>query len=128
MERLKLETNTYALLKREPAFAAVRARQNVDAARYYLDRGVHNTGLYMVAGANYRIFDDLDHAAEMYQAALRYDKRPELYFNLGMVELDRGNRIVGKQTLIEAARFNPSLIGDIADPDIRDAAQRAIPR
>src|SRR5262249_30505601 len=87
VERKKLEDITVALWEPRPAFAAVRARENIAAARAYLDRrGIHNTGLYMAAAANYRIVEDYDNAAGMYRTALRYDRRPEIYYNLGLME------------------------------------------
>src|SRR5438552_2744965 len=96
VERKSLETITLALWERQPTFAAVRARQNVAAAEVYLDmRGIHNTGLYMATAANYRLLEDFDHAAAMYYEALRFDRRPELYYNLGITEVSRGRRQQG---------------------------------
>jgi len=126
VERKRLETITMALWQRQPIFASVRARENVVAARTYLDRGIHNTGLYMAAAANYRLFDDLDDAAAMYRAALRYDQRPELYYNLGIVELNRRHRAEAKAALVHAVLFNPWLIYDIDDPEMYSAAQAAL--
>src|SRR5262245_46389620 len=110
VERKSLERITLALWERKPVFAVVKARQNVVAARAYLDHGIHNSGLYMAAAANYRLFDDFGHAEEMYRSALRYDRRPELYFNLGLMQIDLGRREEGIQTLIRAGLFNPYLI------------------
>src|SRR5262245_47940414 len=107
VERKRIETITMALLERQPAFGRGRARENIVAARRYLDRGAHNTGLYMAAAANYRFVEDFDEAAAMYQACLRYDRRPELYYNLGIVELERFHRDAAKDALVCAAVFNP---------------------
>jgi tetratricopeptide (TPR) repeat protein len=127
LERKRREAITLALLQREPTFTAVRARANIAGARDYLDRGIHNTGLYMVAAANYRLVDDLDRAAEMYRAALRYDRRPEIYFNLGMTELGQGRTVAAKEDLVRAALFDAWLIPEIADP-IRAEVETAVER
>jgi tetratricopeptide (TPR) repeat protein len=123
VERKRLEAITLALWDRSPAFVRGPAQENVARARNYLDRGVHNTGLYMAAAANYRLLDDLEQAAEMYRTALHYDQRPELYFNLGVVELGRGQIDAGKQALIRAALFNPYLIPEIPDSAVRDLVE-----
>jgi tetratricopeptide (TPR) repeat protein len=127
VERKSLESITLALWERQPTFAAVRARQNVAAARTYLDRrGIHNTGLYMTAAANYRLLDDFDGAAAMYYEALRFDRRPELYYNLGLTEVNRGRRQQGVDILIHAGMFNPFFIQDITESDVRNKVEDAV--
>ena len=126
VERKRIETITFALWERRPPFASVRARQNISDARGYLDRGIDNTGLYMAAAANYRLLDDFGHAAEMYRRALRYDRRPELYFHLGLMEINLGHRQAGIDMLIRAALFNPFLIQEIDENEIREKVEKAV--
>jgi tetratricopeptide (TPR) repeat protein len=126
VERKRLETITVTLWERQPVFGGVRARENVGAARVYIDQGVHSVGLYMVTAANYRYLEDYDHAAEMYRMALRYERRPELYYNLGMVELSRRHPEEAKEALIRAGLFNPFLILEIEDLNIRAAVESAV--
>lgn len=127
VERKKQEDITVALWERQPAFTAVRARQNVLVARSFLDkRGIHNTGLYMTAAANYRLLEDYDSASEMYKEALRFDRRPELYYNLGISEVNAGRRKEGVDALIHAGLFNPFLIPDLTDAQIRAEVETAV--
>lgn len=127
VERKSLEAITLALWERQPTFAAVRARQNIAAAEVYLDmRGIHNTGLYMATAANYRLVEDFDHAAAMYYEALRFDRRPELYYNLGITEVSRGRRQQGIDILIRASMFNPFFIQDITDGEVRSKVEDVV--
>lgn len=126
VERKRLERITLALWERQSRFGQVRARENVADARRYLDRGVHNTGLYMITAANYRLLDDYDQAVAMYREALQYDRRPELYYNVGLMELGRGRKEEAREALIYAALFNPYYILDIHDEETRNAVERAV--
>ena len=126
VDRKRLERITLVLWERQPRFGQPRARENVAEARQFLDRGIHNTGLYMVAAANYRILDDYDRAVAMYREALQYDRRPQLYYNVGLMELGRGHKEEAKEALIYAALFNPYYILDIPDLEVRSEVERAV--
>ncbi len=88
-------------------FSAVApgARRNLMEARECLAQDPMNVNLHMIAGANYRILGRFDEAAAEYREALRYDRRPELYLNLGQTLIAANRHEQGVQALVAAARF-----------------------
>jgi tetratricopeptide (TPR) repeat protein len=75
---------------------------------------------YMVAAANARILENNALAATLYEAALRYDRRPEIYFNLGLVQLDLRRTEEALRNLELACACNADLVGEIPYSDIRN--------
>jgi tetratricopeptide (TPR) repeat protein len=92
-------------------------------ARYYLATLAScgdptDIDLYMLRAANYRVLGRLTDAEATYQMALRYDQRPEIFFNLAQIQLALGKRDEAIENYSTAVRFNPYIIGDITDPAI----------
>jgi hypothetical protein len=67
----------------------------------------------MVYAANLRFMGRQQEAIAVYRDALRYDRRPELYLNLGQTLLDVGDETEGMRTLITACKYDPDLVADI---------------
>ena len=73
-----------------------------------------NANLYMIEAANYRILGRFDDAINAYRNALQYDRRPEIYFNLGLTQAEAGRSKDAVESLVMAGRSGGywNLIGD----------------
>jgi tetratricopeptide (TPR) repeat protein len=67
--------------------------------------------------------DRIDAIAE-YQNALRIDRRPEIYFRIGLLQHEGGNDRDAIDNLARACAFNPALAADIPDDTLRTATLR----
>ncbi|MEA2326112.1 MAG: hypothetical protein QOE68_1071 [Thermoanaerobaculia bacterium] len=61
-----------------------------------------------------------------YQNALRVDRRPEIYFHLGLLQHETGNDNDAIDNLARACAFNPALIADIPYDALRLETQRRV--
>lgn len=91
--------------QRESTNFRTRARHDAAEAIRCLQWVPHEIDFYMIAAANYRVTGRLDASAHLYQSALKYDHRPEIYINLGEVLLEIGQREEGLIALTKAASF-----------------------
>jgi hypothetical protein len=82
----------------------VEARRRLGRLQPCLDPCCATVELHMIAAANFRLLQRNGQAANEYRAALQYDQRPEIYFNLGLVEVADGQREQGIQDLVIAGR------------------------
>ena len=108
-----------------PWRAMVGARRSLDLITPCLDDCSANVGMLMLAGANYRILHRYDEAAEAYRRALRYDRRPEIYFNLGQTEVAAGQREQAVADLVMAGRSG-GYTNYIDDPLIQAEVERRL--
>jgi tetratricopeptide (TPR) repeat protein len=76
--------------------------------------------LYMTLGAADQVLGRLPHAADNYQEALKYDRRPELFLNLGLVQLALKQHRAAVETLAKACAFEIRYAEDIPDPTVRE--------
>jgi tetratricopeptide (TPR) repeat protein len=103
---------------------AIRARRNLEIIAR--DPGAESDlDLLMDAAANERLLGRNDAAAAKYRKALAINRRPEIFFNLGMTLLDGGHREEGIQNLVTAIRFKPDA-GYLPDPAINAEVHRRI--
>lgn len=79
------------------------------------------SGLMLVA-ANQQVLEDYDGAAASYRAALELDRRPELYLNLGNALAHAGDRAAAERSLQQAVLFNPWMMPNIEDGELRQRA------
>lgn len=63
-----------------------------------------------------------------YQHALEIDRRPEIYFQLGLAQLEAGDRPAALESLVRACAFDPARLTDIYDAEIRREATQVIQR
>jgi Tfp pilus assembly protein PilF len=112
-----VEQSTLALFEQRPSIQQFpTARDNLTAVRRCLEKDPSNVNLRMVGAANLRILRRLDEAAAEYQRALDFDRRPELYLNLGLVQLELGKQDEAMRNLVRAVHFNPTFIESIPQP------------
>lgn len=105
--------------------SAQLARSSLEMTDRCLRSGA-DIDLLMIRAANLRLLDRKDEAADAYRAALRLDQRPEIYFNLGFVELERGRREVARDAFITAVAFNPLLLDEVPTGDMQKTVAAAI--
>ena len=111
-----------------PAGPAVarEAKQGIAAVQRCLDTSQMSVDLYMTVAANDRLLGRFQHAADMYSEALKYDRRPELYLNLGIMQLQANQREAGIVSLTQACRFDINLANAIPDPAIADIVVKRV--
>jgi hypothetical protein len=101
-------------------------RDLVRTARAAHRRCPANITLAMVTAANMRELTRAEDAVRMYEAALRYDRRPELYLNAGQARVEAGQADRGIADLVEAVRFAPSMLESVP-PHLRSEVYDRLP-
>jgi tetratricopeptide (TPR) repeat protein len=72
-----------------------------------------------ILGSNLRLLFRHDEAVRVYREALDYDRRPELYLNLGMALVEAGRTEEAMEPLVLAGVFEPMYIPQIYPDEIR---------
>jgi tetratricopeptide (TPR) repeat protein len=126
VERRQLDARTAALWQRRGLSVREPARDNIRAARRCLAITPGNAALYAIAASNYVMLEDNATAADMYAAALRFDRRPELYYNLAATQLELARKPEAIENFTRAGLFNPYMILDIPADDIRAVVETAV--
>lgn len=101
----------------EPFRSAPVARDNLSTIAQYLAKRPGDVDYLMMRAANQRVLGDFEDARATYQEALRYDRRPELYYELGSTDLRLGRRDEGVDALFQAALFSRTYL-DSLTPDV----------
>jgi tetratricopeptide (TPR) repeat protein len=117
--RRTLEPATLLLWERHDSFVAPRARENAAMARACISVTPYDSAPYMIAAANDRLAGDYVTAAAMYERALRSDRRPEIYFDLGLMQLELARTADAEENFVQAGSFDPYTILDIPPDDVR---------
>ena len=102
-----------------------QARRRLEIAQECLTPTTATVELLMVAAANARLIKRFPKAIDDYRAALRIDQRPEIYFNLGIAEVDAGSREAGIEDLVIAGRTG-SYWNLIEDEAVRNEVTRRL--
>lgn len=88
---VRIQQETSEQIRQRPPLSRIEARRQVEEIRSCVDRFPWIVNLYMVEAANLRMIGRDAEAISAYEAALRYDRRPEIYLNLGRVEANVGD-------------------------------------
>lgn len=80
------------------------ARESLQQIATCLEPCTISPRLLMLSAANYRVMHEWEDAEEDYERALTLDRRPEIYMNLGLVELEQGKREDAIRHLVMAGR------------------------
>lgn len=94
----------------DPMRFRTQAVRNIESIEECCRRFPDQVGQAMLLAANYRFIGKPARAAEVYASILNYNRRPEVYFNLGEAQIAAGKYDLGLQNLITAALYNPSLV------------------
>ncbi len=103
--------------------AAQLARQSIDELRTCLRAEPCNVAAQMVIAASYRTLGRNREAASAYETALQYDRRPELYLNLGQTQLAIGDSSAALENLTLACIYNPVFLDQVGQyhPEVKKA-------
>lgn len=115
------EHDTRSALTAEPWVQRARARRTLDLVTPCLKASPSQVDLWMLAGANLQILGRWEAAAAMYASGLKYDRRPELYLQLGRSLLQTGQTAAAVDALTQGVRFAPHVIREVADAQVRRA-------
>jgi len=105
--------------------ANMMARKSLDDLKPCARACRTNVNYYMIKAADFRILGQSAAAVQEYERALHYDRRPELYFNLGLMLLET-DRAAGERALVTAGLFNPATLEEIPYEDVRNEVKREV--
>lgn len=104
-----------------------RAQENVARILDCAERCKTNVNLAMLAGLNLMILGNEQAAIPLFEQALRYGQRPELYLALAIAQLEAGDREAALQNSIRAADFaGSSVLVAIPDGETRYRAHQVV--
>src|SRR5712691_7179719 len=104
----------------DPFNAARLAKRNLQQVEACIPHAPWMIDLYMTAAADYRVVGRADEAVKFYTGALKWDRRPELFLQLGLTELELGHRAGALRALQAAILFDPSMLEEVGDPALRE--------
>ena len=80
----------------------------------------------MTLGAAAEASDDPGTAIAEYQRALQLDRRPEIYFHLGLMQQETLNRSAALENIVRACAFDPARLADIPYEDMRKETEQRL--
>ncbi|HYM61680.1 MAG TPA: hypothetical protein VEZ11_12405 [Thermoanaerobaculia bacterium] len=83
-----------------------------------------DTRILATRGAAFAVAGDARSAIADYRAALATERRPEVYLELGLAQLDAFDRAGAIDSLTRACAFDPSRLSDIPYEEIRNEVKR----
>lgn len=104
----------------------VMARNNLDDLKACAAHDPTNVNDSMIAAANFAILGQSDAAVREYQNALIYDRRPEIYLNMGLDLLQLHRTAEAERALVTAALFNPAVVDDIPYEAVQASVRRQV--
>ncbi len=77
-------------------------------------------------GAAAEVTGDPRTAIAEYERALRIDRRPEIYFRLGLVQLQALEHSAGIESLTRACAFDPALLAEIPYKEVKQEVEQQL--
>ena len=99
--------------------SAILARQSIDDLSSIAGASELDVNFHLMYASNARLLGRWNEALDHYNAALRADHRPEIYFQRGLTMLEMGNPDAAVADFVTTARFNPNLLDDM-DYNLRE--------
>ena len=121
LEEKRIEDLTFQAMQSNSMLSVVRARQNLDELE---NLKCTNANFFMIRAANLRILGRIDESIAMYESALRDEKRPEIFFQLGMAQLAAARRDAAIDSFAQALIFQPSLDNEVPAEVRREALSK----
>jgi len=119
-KKLQIKARTEEVLGMgDPFRSAPIARENLAALGECVSKRPGDADFLMMRAANDRVLGNYEEARASYQQALRYDRRPELYAELGVTDLQMGRRDEALDALFQAVLFSRIYL-DSLSPDVVD--------
>jgi hypothetical protein len=127
-KKLQLQARTEQAANAGDTFhSAPIAQANLGTIAECLARRPGDVDFLMMRAANDRVLGNLDDARAMYREALSYARRPELYYQLGAVELQLGHREEALDALFQAVLFSRIYLQELS-PDVVAALKARLAR
>lgn len=92
------------------------ARANLEECQRCLKYFPEDHQLYTLYGTNLRFLGRLDEALQAFQQALALTERPEIYAQIGEIEIERGNIEGARVAVTKAANFHMLYLGVVDEP------------
>ena len=105
-------------------YAVQLARKSADRVEPCIAQAPFMIDLYMIAAVDRRVLGQYGKAVKLYEHALEYDRRPELYLQLGLSELQLNRRSEARKALERAILFAPSMLDEIDDAEMHLSLSR----
>lgn len=123
--RQRLQRTEY--LARIPPDAAVTpARDNLDVVSRCIPIVPYETSFYILSAENARIASMDAEAVALYKRALQFDRRPELYQQLGLAEAATGRVDEAYRSFVTAGLFDPYMILQIPFTEMRGRVENDV--
>ena len=124
-----LEATTLEAIAGNPtALAFIQDERNLAAASRWRSRLRDDANLNIAVASIFNLAGRPDEALAIYQDALRFDRRPEMYFNRAGIKLGMGDVSGAIEDYLYAARFNPRLTRRIRTEAVRLRVQAELER
>ena len=104
-----------ALDTSDPLRAARLARTAGAQAVECLEHEPAMIDLYMVAALSRRILSEREEAIAFYSQALQYDRRPEIYLQIGLTNLEMGRQAEAREPLRRAIAFDKTMADEVPE-------------
>ncbi len=121
----QMEARTTSASHADHYSGVVIARENLRMVVPMLDRCAR-PGLYMIVAINRRVLNEPELAIQYYRRSLQYDLRPEIFFELGLTELEAGRRADAFDSLTAASLFYIGYLHEIPYPEVREEVGKAM--
>lgn len=110
----------------DSVLVSMRARDNLAELAPCLERTPWDVRLQMLAGANHSFRGQHDKAAQAYETALSYDRRPETHLALGkeLIELARTEEAM--KHLVLACSIHPDWSSELLEPIRSEVNKRVL--
>jgi hypothetical protein len=118
-EKVRLEYVARQMEQHGTIVAVPAARENMNATRKCLLVTPGDPDLHLLVKSYALVMGDREMAAAALRDALRFERRPELFLELGLLEVDMHQREAGVRDLITACTFYPGIHEDIPYYDVR---------
>jgi len=114
----ELERALEAALKKNSRAQAFLV-DNVSRTEAFRKHVPGDASMNIALATTYNLIGQFDEAIRVYDEALHYDRRPEMYFNKAGIRLRIGDREGAHEDFLTAVSFNPDLVNRIRDTAIR---------
>jgi tetratricopeptide (TPR) repeat protein len=104
------------------------ARATLQRARELRDASYGDIRLDLVAAMNCGILKRFDEGIAHCTDALRRDRRPEIFFTRGELEMQAGRRDRAIADFVAAAEFTPIYLDELADASVRQEVEAELSR
>ncbi|HEX8617345.1 MAG TPA: hypothetical protein VF911_07155 [Thermoanaerobaculia bacterium] len=99
------------------------ARGTLERARELREKSYGDVRLDLIAAANCGILERFDEGIGYCTEALRRDRRPEIFFTRGELQMQAGRRDLAIADFVAAAEFTPIYLDELTDSSVRQEVE-----